>query len=389
MLTFLALLIAALPTILTAVFVVEVAAGLRAGGAGPAVDPAAEVDGVVVMPAHDEAPVIGRTLAQLRAALGPRARVLVVADNCVDDTAASARAAGAEVIVRTDPGRRGKGFALAFARDHLRQSPPTAVAVIDADCGTNRASLDRLFALAAGTGRPVQAVNLLRPDLKAAPMVQVSNFAFMLKNLVRQRGLARLGGRVNLTGTGMAFPWPIFSAAPLATDDVVEDLGLGIDLSASGRPPLLASDATVWSGASTTEGTLKQRTRWEGGFLSTSLRRALPLAMRGLGRGDLRLAWSGLSLAVPPLALLAMLDGAALFIAAGLALAGASIVPAIVLALAGIAAAVSVVVVWRRFGRAYLSPASAARLPLYVLWKLPMYVGLAKRRPKAWLRSGR
>ena len=232
-------------------------------------------------------------------------------------------------------------------------------------------------------------MNLLRPDLKAAPMVQVSNFAFLLKNLVRQRGLARLGGRVNLTGTGMAFPWPIFAAAPLATDDVVEDLGLGIDLSASGRPPLLASDATVWSGASTTEGTLKQRTRWEGGFLSTSLRRALPLAMRGLVHGDLRLAWSGLSLAVPPLALLAMLDGAALFIAAGLALAGASTVPAIILALAGIAAAVSVVVVWRRFGRAYLSPASAARLPLYVLWKLPMYIGLAKRRPKAWLRSGR
>lgn len=387
MLTALAILVAAVPTLLTAVFAIEVAAGLRT----PRRDrgTAADIDGVVVMPAHDEAAVIGRTLARLRPALGARARVLVVADNCGDDTAAIARAAGAEVIVRTDPVRRGKGFALAFARDHLRAAPPAAVAVIDADCEIDAQSLARLFALAAETGQPVQAVNLLRPDLHAAPMVQVSNFAFLVKNLVRQRGLARLAGRVNLTGTGMAFPWPLFAAAPLATDDVVEDLGLGLDLSTSGRPPLLASDATVWSGASTTDGTLKQRTRWEGGFLSTSLRRALPLAVRGLARFDGRMVWSGLSLAVPPLALLALVNAATGAIGLGLLVAGASPAPFLAQFAIGVLAVGALAIVWRKHGRAFLSSRAAARLPLYLFWKLPMYLGLLRRRPTTWLRTGR
>ena len=392
MLTLLAILVAAVPTLLTAAFAIEVAAGLRSGGRaarpiGVATAPA--VHGVVVMPAHDEAQVIAATLARLRPALGAGTRVLVVADNCADETAAIARAGGAEVVERFDRVRRGKGFALAFARDHLALAPPSAVAVLDADCEMDRASLARLLTLAVESDRPVQAVNLLRPDLAAAPMVQVSNFAFLVKNLVRQRGLSRLAGHVHLTGTGMAFPWRLFAAAPLATDDVVEDLGLGLDMSVSGSPPLLAADATVWSGASTTEGTLKQRTRWEGGFIATSLRRALPLAALGMRRGDAGVAWSGLSLAIPPLALLALLDGAAVAIAGGLALAGASPLPVIVLALAGLAAAAGVIAAWRISGRAFLSPGAAARLPGYVLWKLPLYAGVLRRRPKAWLRSGR
>src|SRR5262245_3716021 len=65
----------------------------------------------VLVPAHDEATVIGRTLASLRALDWPRERfrVLVVADNCGDDTAVVARLAGATVLERADPDARGKG----------------------------------------------------------------------------------------------------------------------------------------------------------------------------------------------------------------------------------------------------------------------------------------
>ena len=68
----------------------------------------------VVVPAHDEEAGIERTVRSLLALDWPahRYRVLVVADNCSDRTAERARAAGAEVLVRDDPTRRGKGYAL-------------------------------------------------------------------------------------------------------------------------------------------------------------------------------------------------------------------------------------------------------------------------------------
>jgi cellulose synthase/poly-beta-1,6-N-acetylglucosamine synthase-like glycosyltransferase len=52
----------------------------------------------VLVPAHDEGDRIDATLAGLRRQTLPPSRVVVVADNCSDDTAARARAAGAEVL---------------------------------------------------------------------------------------------------------------------------------------------------------------------------------------------------------------------------------------------------------------------------------------------------
>ncbi|MFX5714032.1 glycosyltransferase, partial [Acinetobacter baumannii] len=51
----------------------------------------------VLVPAHNEAGGIAEVIAGIRAQLAQGDRVLVVADNCSDDTAAIARAAGAEV----------------------------------------------------------------------------------------------------------------------------------------------------------------------------------------------------------------------------------------------------------------------------------------------------
>src|SRR4029078_13711834 len=90
---------------------------------------------------------------------------------------------------------------------------PDVLIVLDADFTIDRASLEELVRSTMESGRPAQAINLLRPDRSASPLVQLSTFAFMLKNLVRQRGLQRLAGRVHLTGTGMAMPFDMFRAS--------------------------------------------------------------------------------------------------------------------------------------------------------------------------------
>ena len=371
--------------VLTATFGIEVLAGLRP--AAPVRRAGLPESSVILMPAHNEVLGIERSVRSMLYALPSGARLIVIADNCDDMTADLARGVGAEVIERCDPARRGKGFALAFARDRLRADPPQVVSVVDADCEMDRASLTALITDARDL--PAQAVNLLRGNLSAPTMVQVSTFAFAVKNLVRQRGLGRLAKRILLTGTGMAFPWTVFDDAALASDDLVEDLSLGLDLAAKDIRTIFVEDATVWSNPASASGTIKQRQRWEGGFIATSLARAVPAVLRAIGRADFRGVWAGLSLMVPPLALLVLIDVAMTAVLIMLSLFGASPLPAIVLIAMLIVATVGVALAWRQVGRAFLSPAAAASLPLYALWKIPLYLKLAQGKPKTWERTER
>ena len=183
----------------------------------------------VLVPAPDDAAGIGAAVAAIRRQLRPGDRLLVVADNCSDATAELAMRAGAAVCRRHDPARAGKAFALAHGRAMLRTDPPQVVIVLDADCLPEAGALTRLAVGAAG-GVAVQASNLLRCGPHAAPLVRISTFAFLLRNLIRQRGLRRLSDRALLQGTGMALPWRMFDAAPLATASLAEDLRLGLDL---------------------------------------------------------------------------------------------------------------------------------------------------------------
>ena len=57
----------------------------------------------VLVPAHNESTGLRPTIDDIRAQLHAGDRLLVVADNCSDDTAAVAAAAGAEVVARHDP----------------------------------------------------------------------------------------------------------------------------------------------------------------------------------------------------------------------------------------------------------------------------------------------
>lgn len=374
-----------------AIFTLEVAVGLagrRRDGVATAVRRV-----TVLIPAHDEAPGIAATLAALKDVAGPDVAVLVVADNCSDDTAAAARSAGVEVIERSDPSARGKGYALAFGRDHIARAatPPDVVIVLDADCRLAPGSIATLAAAAgAGRGQPVQAINLIAPDLAAPAMTQISGFAMVVKNLYRSRGMTRLGGAALLTGTGMAFPWRLFASADLATGALAEDLGLGIELTRAGYPARLVEAAEVSSAPAPPDVALVQRTRWEHGFLDTVRRSALPLLRSGLRRGSKAEFLLACHLLVPPLALLLMLSGVTLAITAGLgALGGAGMAPAALLATVLALALGVTFLAWLHGGRRWLRGSALLKAPLYVLWKLPVYVGFVRRRETEWRRTPR
>ncbi len=338
----------------------------------------------VLVPAHDEAAGIASVIAAVRAQLRPSDRVIVVADNCTDSTAAVARATGAELVERFDVARRGKAYALACGRVLLRRRPPAIVIVLDADCVPEPGALLSLAEAVEHRNAAVQGRYLLRPDEDASPLVRISSIAFLLKNSVRQRGLQRLGGAALLQGTGMAFPWAMFDEAPLETASLVEDLKLGLDLVIAGRRVRYEDRAAFLSAASPQAATSGQRTRWEHGALTTVGRYLPRLVGRGLlGRPMLLVLAADIS--VPPLMLLITLAG---LVAALLGLTG-SVVPLAVLAAAGLVLAGALTAVWWAWGRQLLPAASLCHLPRYLFWKLPIYARFVTRRQRDWVRTGR
>jgi hypothetical protein len=97
-----------------------------------------------------------------------------------------------------------------------------------------------------------------------------------------------------------------------------------------------------------------------------------------------------LDLCIPPLALLVVIDAAALMVAALAVALGAAWWPLLFHLAVGLAAGIAILAAWAIEGRRFASGSMLLRLPLYVLWKLPMYLGLARRgAPKEWLRTGR
>ena len=383
----LALILAPL-TVLTLCFAVELLVGIRPLDQS-SLPSTSVARAVIVVPAHDEEAIIGNTLAALKSATGGAAQILVVADNCSDATATEARRAWVDVIERTDPERRGKGFALDFARGHLAVEPPDLVVIIDADCRIDAQSLVRLIAACASTNRPCQAIYLLDPVPGGSPPVQISTFAFFIRNVVRQRALQRLIGRVHLLGTGMAVPWSAFDREGLATADIVEDLRMGIQLADAGFPALFVESAEVWSAPETAGNTLVQRRRWEGGFLAHALASGPKMLAKSMRHSDVKGFGAALDLMVPPLALLVMLDISALILGAGVTwLTGASVAAPLLLAAALLLAGAALAAAWLVGGRRFVSFGGLARIPLYLVWKLPLYLGLVRRgAPKEWLRT--
>ncbi|HET8932598.1 MAG TPA: glycosyltransferase family 2 protein, partial [Polyangiales bacterium] len=145
----------------------------------PRVEPPPRI--AVLMPAHNEGVGIEKTIQALSHQLNATTQLYVVADNCTDNTAELAAKSGAQVIERTDPDRRGKGYALAYGLDHLAQDPPSVVIILDADCELTEGGLTALAHDALRSDAPVQADYVLLPNPNPSPRSVVSALAFLVK----------------------------------------------------------------------------------------------------------------------------------------------------------------------------------------------------------------
>jgi cellulose synthase/poly-beta-1,6-N-acetylglucosamine synthase-like glycosyltransferase len=217
----------------------------------------------VLVPAHNEEHTLPAALRSLAVLDYPPelVRVCVVADNCTDRTAAVARAAGAECVVRTDPAHRGKGYALAFGLEHVLGAAPDVVLVLDADCELNADGLRALDATFAAGADVVQAsVHARSADDGSAGFVAAVGAAF---DDATAAGWDRLGRSVPLRGTGMAFRREVLARVPWDAFGLVEDAEYAQSLKAAGVRVRYCDGAEVLSEVPPSVADLcRQRRRW-------------------------------------------------------------------------------------------------------------------------------
>lgn len=343
----------------------------------------------ILIPAHNEAVCIGATLKTLLP-LTEQHRLVVIADNCNDETASIARSFGVTVIERQDTELLGKGYALDYGLRFIAAEPPDVVVFVDADCIVQSGAIETIACQAMAVAKPIQATYLMEQPVNPKPKDAVSALAFMVKNLVRPGGLQRLGLPCLLTGTGMAFPWSIIQSVTLASGNIVEDMQLALDLAIAGSAPQFCPDAIVigrlpaQNVAATT-----QRTRWEHGHLQTLITQVPRLFNASIEQKRFDLLALALDMSVPPLSFLVMIWLAATGLAVFAATLGISQIPAIILCLEGLLIFISIVGAWAKFGRADLPALTLLSVPFYILWKIPLYFSFLLRRQTKWVRTER
>lgn len=262
----------------------------------------------ILVPAHDEEILIGRTVAGLLRLRYPPQRfsVHVVADNSSDETAAVARRNGGCVHERKDPSKAGKGAALNWLVDEVATEIPDidAFVIVDADSALSANFLSAMERELRSGAQVVQALNLVAVP-EDRPLVRIRELAFELTCHLRPLAYEILGGSSTLHGNGMCFAAPLCRRYRWSEASVVEDGELFLRLVSDGHRVALASDATVRSRMpATLREARSQALRWERGRFDHSVY-ALGLAYRGLRRQDPRALLAGLNALIPPIAVLA------------------------------------------------------------------------------------
>lgn len=345
----------------------------------------------ILIPAHNEGIGLKPTLENVKSQLRETDRLLVVADNCTDDTTAITTSLGVEVIERQDPVHVGKGYALDWGIRHFALDPPEVLIIVDADCTFGEGSIDKLAIVCHAENRPVQALNLMKAPEEFPGTFQLAEFAWRVKNWIRPLGLRALNLPCQLTGTGMAFPWEIIRSARLATGEIVEDLKLGMELARAGKPAMFFPSASVVSYFPLSqEGIDSQRKRWQQGHLNMIGGLAPRMIRDAIINRDVHLLMLALDLTVPPLVFLALIEAGLLAVSIIALWFGAAPLSFYLVLAANVAFAVAILICWAKFGRDIMPAKTFLTIPVLAAKRLLFYREiLFSRRVKHWIRTDR
>ena len=246
----------------------------------------------VVVCARNEQAVIGELIESLNRQKYPKELLdlYVVADNCTDDTAAAARAAGAHVYERFNQEEVGKGYALDYFFKRLYREKPQAgyegYFVFDADNIVDEnfvAEMNRTF-----DKGDLDAITCYRNSKNFGDNWISAGYSVWFLREARFLNFPRYlqGTNCAISGTGFLVSdrvvrenggWPFHL--------LTEDIQFSAECAAKGRRIGYCDRAVVYDEQPVSMGqSWRQRMRWSKGFYQVDLRYSLPL-LKGMFRG--------------------------------------------------------------------------------------------------------
>jgi cellulose synthase/poly-beta-1,6-N-acetylglucosamine synthase-like glycosyltransferase len=255
----------------------------------------------ILVPAHNAEALIGRCISSVLASGSSSTDVLVVAHNCTDATAERAAAAGAHVLILSDPKQAGKGYALRSGFAVALAGASDGVLVIDAD-SVVEPGLVETVRRRLSTGKAALQCRYERFCSQDRSRARLMMMAFHAFNVIRPRGRARLGLSAGILGNGFALHREVLKYVPYDAHSIVEDLEYHLTLVRANVRVEFVDTAVVRGEMPVRFNSAKaQRVRWESGRLH-AISRWAPRLLSDVFKGKARLIEPLLDLLALPIA---------------------------------------------------------------------------------------
>ena len=214
--------------------------------------------------AHNEASVIGDTVDNVVQTLGGDDQLIIIADNCTDDTVKLAKDTGAHVYARTRRSSSSKGQALAWFLSNYQDILQSFdfLLVLDADTQIAPNYLDIIRENIPEKGEAFQCFIFPQYD-DQSPIGNLAALSYLLDQSISDRIRTMLGWPVRLRGTGMLITPDVLFEIRNKLDTSVEDIALSLLITAAGIHIGRIDQAVVYDPVpDSSDAASRQRARW-------------------------------------------------------------------------------------------------------------------------------
>jgi cellulose synthase/poly-beta-1,6-N-acetylglucosamine synthase-like glycosyltransferase len=259
----------------------------------------------IVIPAHDEELVIGQLLDSAKMLRYPTnlIDVIVIADNCTDQTERIAREKGAICFVRNDPDNKGKPHALNWIFQQLDINKYEAFVIIDADTVIEKEFLNIMNVELNNGHHIIQGYfGILNPEETWLTRLMV--IPGVLKYKYRYRGKKLLGFSCPLMGNAMCFSKEVIDRYGWDAFSLTENWEYYLKMLIRGYIATYEEAFIYSQTASTMKQGRIQRERWFKGKMLCAKRYLPELIYTGIKKMDLRILDGVIELIMPSISMM-------------------------------------------------------------------------------------
>jgi len=260
----------------------------------------------IIVPAHNEELIIGELIDSVKALNYPadKYELIIIADNCTDNTEKIIRDKGGQCYVRTDSIKKGKPYALEWIFRQIDLNKYDGFNIIDADTIVDKNYLKEMNNKMGSGSTAIQGYfGIMNPDQSWLTRLMV--IPGILKFKIRYSCKDKMGLSCPLMGNGMCFSKKIIKNYGWDAFSITENWEYYVKLVLNDYTVSYAEDAIIYSHAVTelSHGET-QRKRWFKGRLGVLKEYSRTLLCQGLKNRNIKLLDSLFETALPSYSML-------------------------------------------------------------------------------------